>query len=104
MQLGASLPIGDIGPGPAVIRDYARAAEGLGFDYLVAPDHVLGANPATAEGDGVGTSATAYHDPQPSPHCAFANKPLNSDAVETARANASMSGSSRCSGMLGINS
>jgi transposase len=41
---------------------------------------------------------------QPSPHCAFANKPLNSDAVETARANASMSGSSRCSGMLGINS
>ena len=41
---------------------------------------------------------------QPSPHCAFANKPLNSGAVETARANASMSGSSRCSGMLGINS
>src|SRR4051794_16895354 len=63
MQLGASLPIGDIGPSPAIVRDYAQEAEQLGFDYLVAPDHVLGANPATAEGDGVGTSATAYHDP-----------------------------------------
>lgn len=63
MQLGASLPIGDIGPGPTVIRDYAQEAEGLGFSYLLAPDHVLGANPATAEGVGVGTSATAYHDP-----------------------------------------
>jgi len=64
MHLGASLPIGDIGAGPTVIRDYAQAVEELGFDYLVAPDHVLGANPATAEGgDTVGTSATAYHDP-----------------------------------------
>ena len=41
IQLGASLPVGDIGTGPAVLRDYAQAAEGLGYDYLVAPDHVL---------------------------------------------------------------
>ena len=34
MLLGASLPVGDIGTGPAVLRDYAQAAEGLGFDYL----------------------------------------------------------------------
>ena len=46
MQLGCSLPVGDIGTGPAVLRDYAQAAEGLGFAHLVAPDHVLGANPA----------------------------------------------------------
>ena len=46
MQLGASLPVGDIGTGPTVLRDYAQAAEGLGFDYLVAPDHVLGGDPA----------------------------------------------------------
>jgi probable F420-dependent oxidoreductase len=63
MQFGASLPIGDIGPSPAVIRDYAQEAEVRGFNYLLAPDHVLGANSANAEGDGVGTSATAYHDP-----------------------------------------
>ena len=46
MQLGASLPVGDIGTGPAVIRDYAQTLEGLGFDYIQAPDHVLGGNPA----------------------------------------------------------
>lgn len=64
MKLGASLPIGDIGTGPAVLRDYAQAAEGLGFDYLVAPDHVLGGNPAVDHGGRrVGTTATAYHDP-----------------------------------------
>jgi probable F420-dependent oxidoreductase len=64
MQLGASLPVGDIGTGPSVIRDYAQAAEGLGFSYLLAPDHVLGANPAVDYGGKrVGTTATAYHDP-----------------------------------------
>ncbi len=64
MQLGASLPVGDIGTGPSVLRDYAQAAEGLGYDYLVGPDHVLGANPDVDYGGRrVGTSATAYHDP-----------------------------------------
>jgi probable F420-dependent oxidoreductase len=64
MQLGATLPVGDIGTGPSVLRDYAQAAEGLGYSYLVAPDHVLGANPAADHGGRrVGTSATAYHDP-----------------------------------------
>jgi len=64
MQLGASLPVGDIGTGPSPLRDYAQAAEGLGFNYLLAPDHVLGANPdVDYGGKRVGTSATAYHDP-----------------------------------------
>jgi probable F420-dependent oxidoreductase len=64
MQLGASLPVADIGTGPTVLRDYAQAAEGLGYAYLVAPDHVLGANPATDHGGRrVGTTANAYHDP-----------------------------------------
>ena len=64
MQLGASLPVADIGTGPTVLRDYAQAAEGLGYDYLVAPDHVLGANPAADHGGRrVGTTANAYHDP-----------------------------------------
>ena len=63
MQLGASLPVGDIGTGPAVIRDYAQAAEGLGFSYLLAPDHVLGANPAVDYGGRrVGTTATACNE------------------------------------------
>ena len=64
MQLGASLPVADIGTGAAVVRDYAQTVEGLGFDYLQAPDHVLGANPATVTGAvRVGTTENAYHDP-----------------------------------------
>jgi probable F420-dependent oxidoreductase len=64
MQLGCSLPVGDIGTGAAVLRDYAQAAEAMGFAHLVAPDHVLGANPAADHsGRRVGTTATAYHDP-----------------------------------------
>ena len=64
MQLGCSLPVADIGTGPDAVRDYAQAAEGLGFAHLVAPDHVLGANPAADQsGRRVGTTASAYHDP-----------------------------------------
>ena len=64
MQLGASIPVGDIGTGGAVLRDYAQAAEGLGYDYLVSPDHVLGGNPNVDHGGRrMGTTATAYHDP-----------------------------------------
>jgi len=64
MQLGASLPCGDIGTGAAVVRDYAQTMEGLGIDYLQAPDHVLGGNPASVPaGKRVGTTETAYHDP-----------------------------------------
>jgi probable F420-dependent oxidoreductase len=64
MQLGATIPVADIGSGPSAIRDYAQTVEGLGYDYLQAPDHVLGANPATAAGTGrVGTNENPYHDP-----------------------------------------
>src|SRR6476660_299804 len=63
MQLGASIAVGDIGAGPAVMRDYAQAAEGLGFDYLVAPDHVIGVDPAKIAPGQRGSNATAYHDP-----------------------------------------
>ena len=64
MQLGASLPVGDIGTGPTVVRDYAQTLEGMGFDYIQAPDHVLGGNPAGHKDKArVGTSVTAYHDP-----------------------------------------
>ena len=64
MLLGASLPVVDIGTGAAAVRDYAQAAEELGYAYLVAPDHVLGVNPAADHGGNrVGTTANAYHDP-----------------------------------------
>ena len=51
MQLGALLPLGDIGGEPAVLREYAQAAEAAGYDFLEAPDHVMGANPASRPND-----------------------------------------------------
>jgi len=65
MQIGASLPVGDIGPGPAVLRDYGQTVEGLGFDYLITGDHVMGANPAKPNPTGVrvGTNEHPVHDP-----------------------------------------
>ena len=34
MQLGALLPLGDIGGDPGVVREYAQAAEIMGIVYL----------------------------------------------------------------------
>ena len=62
MQLGTLLPLGDIGGDPAVVREYAQAAEAMGFDFVEAPDHVLGASEASASEAGR-TGAGLYHDP-----------------------------------------
>ena len=43
MQLNAMFPTRDIGTDPAKIRDWAQAAEELGFAYIEVPDHVFGA-------------------------------------------------------------
>ncbi len=48
MQLNAIFPTRDIGNDPAKIRDWAQAAEALGFAYIEVPDHVFG---AAARGD-----------------------------------------------------
>jgi probable F420-dependent oxidoreductase len=62
MELGALLPLGDIGGDPAVMREYAQTMEAIGYDFLEVPDHVLGANPAhRAEPERTG--AGLYHDP-----------------------------------------
>ena len=46
MQYGVVFPQTEIGTNAQTIRSYALAAEDLGFDYLLAFDHVVGANPA----------------------------------------------------------
>jgi hypothetical protein len=43
MQLNAFFPSLDIGSDPAKIRDWAQAAEELGYAYIEVPDHVFGA-------------------------------------------------------------
>ena len=46
MQIGVVLPQTEIGTDVGSVRDYAQAAQDLGFEHLVTSDHVLGANPA----------------------------------------------------------
>jgi probable F420-dependent oxidoreductase len=64
MQLGVVFPQLEIGSDPALIRDYAQAAESLGYAHLLAYDHVLGANPDRAGGwRGPYTHQSAFHEP-----------------------------------------
>src|SRR6476659_4040741 len=44
MRLGAVFPQTEIGPDPGAVRAFAQAAEELGYDHLLAYDHVLGAD------------------------------------------------------------
>ena len=43
MHLNAMFPTRDVGNDPAKIRDWAQAAEDLGYAYIEVPDHVFGA-------------------------------------------------------------
>ena len=44
MQLGAIFPQTEIGEDPVAVRDFAQAAESLGYEHLLVFDHVLGAD------------------------------------------------------------
>ena len=50
MKVGVVFPQTEIGPDPAAVRDYAQAAESLGYSHLLAFDHVLGANAGSRPG------------------------------------------------------
>jgi probable F420-dependent oxidoreductase len=66
MQLvpGVVFPQTEIGSDPVVIRDFAQAAESMGYRYLLAYDHVLGANPERPGGwRGPYTYLTPFHEP-----------------------------------------
>ena len=63
MQLGVTFPQLEIGTDPAVIRDYAQTAQDLGYDYLLAYDHVLGADPAHRPGWQRYTHKDQFHEP-----------------------------------------
>ena len=45
MRIGVVFPQTEIGTDPGAIRDYAQAAESLGYSHILAYDHVVGANP-----------------------------------------------------------
>lgn len=50
MRYGVVFPQTEIGKDPSAIRDFAQAAEELGYHHLLAYDHVVGANPASRSG------------------------------------------------------
>jgi len=45
MKLGVVFPQTEIGNDPVVVRDYAQAAEALGYSHLLVFDHVVGGHP-----------------------------------------------------------
>jgi probable F420-dependent oxidoreductase len=65
MKIGAVFPTTEIGNDPAVIRDWAQTAEGLGYDYMLTYDHVLGAVHADREPPFMGpyTEEHPFHEP-----------------------------------------
>jgi probable F420-dependent oxidoreductase len=63
MQVGVTFPQTEIGADPVAIRDYAQAAEGLGYSHLVAFDHVLGADPTHRPGWQGYTQRDMFHEP-----------------------------------------
>jgi probable F420-dependent oxidoreductase len=50
MKIGVIFPQTEIGADPAGVRDFAQAAESLGYDHIIPYDHVVGANPASLPG------------------------------------------------------
>ena len=64
MRLGVSLPQREIPSDPGAIREYAQAAESLGYEYLSTGDHVLGAGIASRpDWRGPYTHEDLWHEP-----------------------------------------
>ncbi len=73
MKLGVTLNYDDMlnnsdtlnntGIDPVVVRDYVQGIEGLGFDFVTTPEHVVGAHRDRYPGQKIHTSDKAYFEP-----------------------------------------
>lgn len=64
MRIGVVFPQSEIGDDPVKVRDYAQAAEELGYDHMLCFEHVLGANTASRPGwSGPYSSQDGFHEP-----------------------------------------
>lgn len=64
MKLGVVFPQIEFPSDPILIRDYAQTAEGLGYEYFLVYDHVLGANPERPGGwQGPYTYTDSFQEP-----------------------------------------
>ncbi len=63
MKLGLVYPQTEFGSDLGLIREFAAAAEELGYDQLILYEHVLGADPRVHELSGPYTWETEFHEP-----------------------------------------
>jgi len=64
MKVGVVFPQTEIGADPVAVRDYAQAAEDLGYAHLIVFDHVIGADAEKHEGwTGGYTTKDMFHEP-----------------------------------------
>jgi probable F420-dependent oxidoreductase len=64
MRIGVVFPQTEIGADAGAVRAYAEHAEGLGFAYLLAYDHVVGADPTVhADWNGPYDVHNTFHEP-----------------------------------------
>jgi probable F420-dependent oxidoreductase len=64
VKLGVVFPQTEIGADPDVVARFATTAESLGYDHLIAYDHVLGAGTASRpDWSGPYTSESMFHEP-----------------------------------------
>src|SRR5262249_31143086 len=60
---GVTFPQNEIGADPAAIRDYAQAADEVGYRHVIVYDHVLGADPTNRPGWQGYTYQNMFHEP-----------------------------------------
>ena len=64
MKFGVVFPQTEIGSDPGAVREYAQAAESLGYEHIIAFDHVLGANAESRPGwSGAYRHTDGFHEP-----------------------------------------
>jgi probable F420-dependent oxidoreductase len=64
MRIGVVFPQTEFGNDPGAIREYAQAAEAIGYRHILAYDHVLGASTRNRpDWSGSYTSDTSFHEP-----------------------------------------
>lgn len=64
MRIGVTFPQTEIGADAAAVRDFAQAAEDLGYAHIACFDHVAGVNPAGRPGfDPLYTHESLFHEP-----------------------------------------
>jgi len=64
MKIGVVFPQTEIGADPDMVAKFATTSESLGYDHLIAYDHVLGANTASRpDWKGPYTSESMFHEP-----------------------------------------